>query len=243
MKEIFPPRARLRWLLMTMRLSNSSFTGTARTDVAVGSSSEAFMFFATAAAGPRRVTSSGPSGAAPASLAGAAALRLRLGGGLGRRGRGGGLRGRSGGGGRGGLRGSGRRRLRLGRGGSLRLRGGGGRWRAAGVRGHRGGRRLRRRSGLVVGEEVPPGSVHGVRVLEVLLIDLVDEPLIGTERGRGVLSRVVRLVGVGRDARVTGGLWRHGENRPLPLHKMVDSGNQGYAYRPPKVRLGRSIVA
>ncbi|CAM5339356.1 hypothetical protein STENM223S_06580 [Streptomyces tendae] len=57
---------------MTMRLSNSSFTGTARTDVAVGSSSEAFMFFATAAAGPRRVTISGPSGAESASLAGAA---------------------------------------------------------------------------------------------------------------------------------------------------------------------------
>lgn len=41
---------------MTMRLSNSSFTGTARTDVAVGSSREAFMFFATAADGPRSTT-------------------------------------------------------------------------------------------------------------------------------------------------------------------------------------------
>ena len=41
---------------MTMRLSNSSFTGMARTQVAVGSSSEAFMFFATAADGPRSVT-------------------------------------------------------------------------------------------------------------------------------------------------------------------------------------------
>src|SRR6478735_9335861 len=68
-KEIFPPRARLRWLLMTMRLSKSSFTGTARTDVAVGSSREAFMFFATAPAGPRRVTYSGPSGAAAAGAA------------------------------------------------------------------------------------------------------------------------------------------------------------------------------
>lgn len=54
---------------MTMRLSNSSFTGTARTEVAVGTSREAFMFFATAAAGPRSVTSSGPEGA---SVAGAA---------------------------------------------------------------------------------------------------------------------------------------------------------------------------
>ncbi|QNE74977.1 hypothetical protein F0344_10435 [Streptomyces finlayi] len=38
---------------------------------------------------------------------------------------------------------------------------------------------------------------------------------------------------VGRDARVTGGLRRHGGNRPLPLHKVMDSGNQGYA--PPAV--------
>src|SRR5690349_16136982 len=68
-KEIFPPRARFRWLLMTMRLSKSSFTGTARTDVAVGSSSEAFMFFATAPAGSRRVTYSGPWGAPPAGAA------------------------------------------------------------------------------------------------------------------------------------------------------------------------------
>ncbi|AXU16477.1 hypothetical protein CRV15_07835 [Streptomyces clavuligerus] len=30
-------------------------------------------------------------------------------------------------------------------------------------------------------------------------------------------------------AGVTGGLRRHGGNRPLPLHKVMDSGNQGYA--------------
>lgn len=54
---------------MTMRLSNSSFTGTARTEVAVGTSREAFMFLTTAAAGPRSVTSAGPAGA---SVAGAA---------------------------------------------------------------------------------------------------------------------------------------------------------------------------
>ena len=34
--ETLPPRARARWLLMTMRLSNSSLTGTVRTLVAVG---------------------------------------------------------------------------------------------------------------------------------------------------------------------------------------------------------------
>lgn len=56
---------------MTMRLSKSSFTGTARTDVAVGSSSEAFMFFATAADGPRSVTYSGPAGASVAGVAAA----------------------------------------------------------------------------------------------------------------------------------------------------------------------------
>src|SRR6476646_9544385 len=54
---------------MTMRLSKSSFTGTARTDVAVGTSIEAFMFFATAAAGPRSVTNSGPAGASAAGAA------------------------------------------------------------------------------------------------------------------------------------------------------------------------------
>ena len=35
----------------------------------------------------------------------------------------------------------------------------------------------------VVLEEVPPGPVDGVRVLEVLLVDLVDEPLVGAEAG------------------------------------------------------------
>src|SRR5690349_11141825 len=52
-KEIFPPRVRLRWLLMTMRLSAISLAGTARTLVAVGTLSEASMFFAIAAAAPR----------------------------------------------------------------------------------------------------------------------------------------------------------------------------------------------
>ena len=92
----------------------------------------------------------------------------------------------------------------------------------------RGGRAAAVR--LVVGEEVPPGSVYRVRVLEVLLVDLVDEPLVGAERRSGVLA----LPGlVGRDARVIGGLWRHGGNRPLPLHKVMDSGNKGYALRTP----------
>ncbi len=51
--ETFPPRLRCRKLLITIRLSASSFAGTARTDVAVGTSSEAVMFLTTAAAMPR----------------------------------------------------------------------------------------------------------------------------------------------------------------------------------------------
>jgi hypothetical protein len=44
-----------------------------------------------------------------------------------------------------------------------------------------GGRRAVLR--LVVLEEVPPRPVHGLRVLEVLLVDLVDQPLVGAEDG------------------------------------------------------------
>src|SRR6478609_4874226 len=54
-KEIFPPRFRFRKLLITIRLSAINFAGTARTDVAVGTSSEDVMFFTTAAATPRNV--------------------------------------------------------------------------------------------------------------------------------------------------------------------------------------------
>src|SRR3954454_13606751 len=65
--EIFPPRPRARWLLMTMRLSMSSFAGTARTLVAVGTSSEASMLVTTRAAGPRSgVTDEPPAFAGPA---------------------------------------------------------------------------------------------------------------------------------------------------------------------------------
>src|SRR5687768_17223610 len=63
-KETLPPRARARWLLMTMRLSRSSFTGTERTDVAVGTASETSMFFAVAAAMPRSTLYVGSSLAA-----------------------------------------------------------------------------------------------------------------------------------------------------------------------------------
>src|SRR3954468_135341 len=52
-KDTLPPRERAKWLLMTMRLSASSLAGTARTLVAVGTVSEAFMFLTTAADAPR----------------------------------------------------------------------------------------------------------------------------------------------------------------------------------------------
>src|SRR5688500_17162450 len=51
-KLTLPPRARRRWLLMTVRLSESSFAGTARTLVAVGTSRDASMLVTTRAAAP-----------------------------------------------------------------------------------------------------------------------------------------------------------------------------------------------
>src|SRR6185437_10628275 len=70
--EIFPPRVRLRWLLMTIRLSIISLAGIARTLVAVGTSSDEDMFFTTAAAAPRSTWVSSPSaGAGALALTGA----------------------------------------------------------------------------------------------------------------------------------------------------------------------------
>ncbi|MYS06198.1 hypothetical protein GTW71_07045 [Streptomyces sp. SID6041] len=43
---------------------------------------------------------------------------------------------------------------------------------------------------------------------------------------------------VGRGARGTGGLRRHGGNRPLPLRKVMDSGNKGYACPAERCRRG-----
>ena len=69
-KEIFPPRVRRSWLLITRRLSASSFAGTARTDVAVGTSSDASMFFTTIDAAPRNgvVVPSSTAGAGRAAF-------------------------------------------------------------------------------------------------------------------------------------------------------------------------------
>src|ERR1700712_5007329 len=61
--DTFPPRLRRRKLLITMRLSPMSLAGTARTEVAVGTSSDAVMLRTTAADAPRNGadTSSGPA--------------------------------------------------------------------------------------------------------------------------------------------------------------------------------------
>src|SRR3954447_9886748 len=50
--DTLPPRPRRRWLLMTVRLSMSSFAGIARTLVAVGTARLACMLVTTRAAAP-----------------------------------------------------------------------------------------------------------------------------------------------------------------------------------------------
>src|SRR4051794_5828183 len=73
--ETLPPRLRLRWLLITMRLSMSSFAGTARTLVAVGTWRLASMFVTTRAEAPRRGRmSSSVAGSGVLTAAGEAAL-------------------------------------------------------------------------------------------------------------------------------------------------------------------------
>src|SRR5690554_2333579 len=75
--EIFPPRARFMWLLMTMRLSTISFAGMVRTLVAVGTVRLASMLLAIDLAAPRRGVAlscgSTNSSAACGALAGASA--------------------------------------------------------------------------------------------------------------------------------------------------------------------------
>src|SRR3954468_16018640 len=73
-KEILPPRVRLRWLLMTIRLLIISLAGMARTLVAVGTSSDADMFFTTAAAAPRSTWFSSPSAGASGGAFGLAGV-------------------------------------------------------------------------------------------------------------------------------------------------------------------------
>src|SRR5262245_51876877 len=68
-KLTLPPRPRARWLLITMRLSASSFAGTARTLVAVGTVSDWFMLATMRAATPRSGTVFAPVGTGVAAFA------------------------------------------------------------------------------------------------------------------------------------------------------------------------------
>src|SRR3954452_23170209 len=60
-KDTLPPRARARWLLMTIRLSQSSLTGTCRTLVAVGTARLASMLATVRAGAPRSTVNVGSS--------------------------------------------------------------------------------------------------------------------------------------------------------------------------------------
>src|SRR6478609_10214051 len=62
--DTLPPRARARWLLMTVRLSHSSLTGTERTEVAVGTVRESSMLATVRAGAPRSTVYVGWSPAA-----------------------------------------------------------------------------------------------------------------------------------------------------------------------------------
>src|SRR6187200_1613173 len=68
-KLTLPPRARRRWLLITMRLSMSSFTGTARTLVAVGMVRLRSMFLAVRAEAPRSTSLTDSCGSGLLALA------------------------------------------------------------------------------------------------------------------------------------------------------------------------------
>ena len=204
---------------MTMRLSMSSFAGTARTEVAVGTSSEDSMLVTTRALAPRM-------GVCVASLSGPDALGASASRGLGvmdaaGSGRVLGVSLAVGAGAGAAVAGGGRRPRRAVRarrpepagGWPARARGrrpgsgpwpgrGRGRGRGAGAVGRAGGRRGGRpaRGGgrvaaqgtltrRVVLEEVPPRAVDAVAVLLVLLVQLVDQPLVGSEGGQGVAGR------------------------------------------------------
>ena len=65
-KEILPPRERRRWLLITIRWSISSLTGSERTLVAVETLSERSMFFAVRPGAPRSVVRTGSATATSA---------------------------------------------------------------------------------------------------------------------------------------------------------------------------------
>ena len=200
-KETLPPRPRCSALLMTVRLSMSSLAGTARTLVAVGTARLAFMLVTTRAAGPLSgvgpdgaglvdATGCGPADSAAAGFAPAdgssprrPSARQPSAGSAWSPGRG--------------LRLD--RRLLLHRRGPVGAGPGAGRGRGRGGGGGRGGTgglpagvtavgaaSLGRApvERLVVLEEVPPRLVDRALVLQVLLVELVHEPLVRPEVGR-----------------------------------------------------------
>ena len=181
---------------MTMRLSDSSLAGTARTDVAVGTDSELSMFVTTRAAAP--LSGRGRAG------------RRRRGVGAARRPRGRGSvpRRPSAAGGAAGAAFARRRRVRQRRRSAAARRalaaaaaagagaGAAGRGTVAPpparVRG--AGAAGRAVVGAVVGQELAPGLRDAVGVLQVLLVDLVHQPLVGPEVR--LLSRLRRHAAV-----------------------------------------------
>src|SRR3954447_4157502 len=68
-KLSLPPRVWVRWLLAILRLTSRSLAGTGRTDVAVGTVSDAAMFRTIAAPAPR-IGSPGAGSSAVAAAAG-----------------------------------------------------------------------------------------------------------------------------------------------------------------------------
>ena len=80
-KLTLPPRARRRWLLITIRLSIMSFAGIVRTLVAVGMESDASMFVASDLAMPRSGVTRSSVGApvCAASVGASAGMACRFG--------------------------------------------------------------------------------------------------------------------------------------------------------------------
>ena len=224
-KDTLPPRARARWLLMTMRLSQSSLTGTERTEVAVGTVSEASMFCTVRAGAPRSTVYVGSSLAA-AGAAGAGLLGHRAAG----------------------ARGPARRRRWPGGAGPPgwawpvaeplpalpgRLPGARDRARASGVAAGAGAGACGRSAGAA-GLPLPAAgggagvgrrsrSAHSVGTLpgsaRELVVHLVDEPLVGAEAGRRGPGQNPGLAGQGTAAR---------PGSPLPIRTRVGGlGRQG----------------
>ena len=243
--DTLPPRERRRWLLITMRLSIMSFAGIVRTLVAVGTVRLWSMFAARVFGRPLSGTTSSSCGASATigwglvigTSAGTGAVRgatevVRAAGACpmigdgavtGPDAAGAGAAGAGAAGA--GLRARRRDRGRGGRGRCGCLGGGcGGSGRARGIR-RLGGRSRGGRVGAplpVVLEDRPPGAVDGIRVGEVLLVHLVDEPFVGP-----VLARR-RLLGSR-----PGQLARHSLSPTLSIDAGFSAGDRHVRARAP----------